>query len=560
MRRRWLARFAGDERGTMAIMFAVAIMLGMVFSAFAIDEMALYHERRVAQSGVDLAAIAAASDPTNAFSVARGVLVEAGIISPTTADADLVKPANATRLKVEAGQYAANAGLASTARFEVGKAPYNAVRVSLIEKGTLYFAKGWSDEPNIGVTGTATVTPLVAFSVGSRLAQLKVGIGNTVLNALLGSSVTLSAASYDGLASANVDLFPFLDALAQQLNIHAGTYADLITASADHGVIAKALASVLTGSPKTAATTIANAVGHNGKVKLSRLFALGQLGELTLGSGPSGMLTGISALELLSVSAALSDGTHQVALNLAAGVPSLTSLTAVLAVGEPPQGASWYGIGPSGAIVRTAQVRLKLVATIGGGLLLLNAQVHVPLYLEIAYAEAGVKSASCPASGAKSGAAVIDTRPGVARLVLGETGSIGNFASAPVITKAKLIDLILLKVSAKAEADMGAVSAVPLSFSASEIAAGTIKTAKTTTFTQSLAQRLIASLVLDFDVLGFGLSPKALLDTTIRALLLPLTPVLDTVINDVLDTLGLSLGEADVHVYGVTCHHPVLVG
>jgi uncharacterized membrane protein len=46
----------------------------------------------------------------------------------------------------------------------------------------------------------------------------------------------------------------------------------------------------------------------------------------------------------------------------------------------------------------------------------------------------------------------------------------------------------------------------------------------------------------------------------LEALLAPLAPTLDLTISTLLETLGLSLGEADVQVYGVRCTHAVLVG
>ena len=50
--------------------------------------------------------------------------------------------------------------------------------------------------------------------------------------------------------------------------------------------------------------------------------------------------------------------------------------------------------------------------------------------------------------------------------------------------------------------------------------------------------------------LGLGLGN---LTQSLSGLLSPLGPVLDGVVNGVLDTLGLSFGEADVTVHGATC-------
>ena len=559
-----LRRFARDERANVALLFAAVLPMLAVASAFAIDEISLYQERRLAQSAVDLAAISAATDPANARDVAVQVLADHGLVDGSL-DVELLEDVeNSTWLEVRSGRYSPDASLTPPSRFTAGSGPINAVRVVFRSKGTLFFALPWSNVPDIKVAALASADPQVAFSVGSRLASLNGGIANTVLNNLLGSSVALDVMSYNGLANAKVELFDFLDALSQELSLSAVTYDDILSASADHGEIAAALAAVLTGADKTAAQVLAASLGGNGSVLLSKLFDLGSYADVELGTVPSGLVTRISALELLAVSAALSDGNHQVALNLTAGVPGLVGISAALAVGEPLQ-YSWYAIGPNGAIVRTAQTRLRLVATLGGSPVLLGAAVRVPLYLELAYAEARVKSAVCPGPDQQHGSAVIDTLPGVARLTLGEVGdpAFGNFTAPPTIGAATLLRVpLVLKVSGTAAVVAGSVTPVALSFSPADILAERVKTADTTTLTQSIAASLMDNLQLKVEILGLGLglSPKGVIEAAVRTLLQPLTPVLDTTITALLDVLGLSIGEADVQVYGVRCTRPVLVG
>lgn len=558
---KFVRRFGADERGSMAIMFGVLIALGTIASALAVDEGSLYLQRRTAQSAVDLASIAAANDPANAFAIVRQHLVDAGLVASSATQISLADPNATTRLVVQTGKYSADSTLAVGQRFQVSNNAINAVRVSFVEPGTLFFARPWAQTQSIGVRATASVSPQVAFSIGSTLVNMSDGIPNAVLNALLGSNVSLSAVSYDALLSTKISLFPFLDALAQELGITAGTYQDVLNASADQGVIAKAMADVLTGTDKTAMTTLAQALGHNGTVPISQLFSLGNAAGLSLDTGASsGYVATLSALQVLSATTALSNGTHQVSLNLAANVPGLVSLTMSLAVGEPAQFASWFSLGPSGSIVHTSQIRMRFVATIGGGLALLNASVRVPLYLAVAYAQAGVQSATCPASGATTGTAVINTQPGVASLTLGDVPdpAFSNFSATPTVTPATLINLLLLKVNASASASIGQTTPTPLSFSAADITSGTVKRATTTTFTQSLMASLLQTLTLTIAPIPLGLTIGGV-TSTLNSLLSPLTPVLDSAINVALAALGVTLGDADVQVYDVTCTSPVLV-
>ena len=553
----WLSRFLGNQEGNMAVLFAGGLAVSAVVSAFAVDAASLYHERRMLQHNVDLAAIAAAANPANGLPIAYDALREAGTIGPDASLAELTDPAGDPRLVVEPGHYRPDGTLDPADRFQPGATPTNAVRVSFRHLGTLYFARTWSPVPVIGASAISTTTPQVAFSVGSRLASLNGGIANSLLNTLLGTNVSLSLVDYNGLASAKVDAFAFLDALAFQLGITAGTYDDVLAASADHGQIAKALAAVLNGSQRAAAQKIGNAAGGNGEVAIHKLIDLGDMGQLSIGSGGQNLFADLSALELLSASAGLSDGAHQVALKLKAGLPGLLGIDVDLAVGEPPQGGSWFAIGPAQTVVRTAQVRLRIVVDLSLKLLLLPIiQVRLPLYLEIAPSEAIVGSATCPTGTNSSGSATILVNPGVTRLVLGEISpsSFGNFNTTPAIGLAKLIEIII-KVTGKAHVEIAQTTPIALNFSPSDIAAGTVKTAKTTSFTGSLVASLLGDLELNVEGLSLDLVTKAL-----EALLMPLTPTLDLTISTLLETLGLSLGEADVRVYGVRCTHAVLVG
>lgn len=571
-----IRQFWRDERGAMAILFAGAMILGAFVCAFAIDEGSLYYERRVLQSAADLAALQAARDPSSAFAIAKGTMVDAGLM--TGLESNLQDPLAPRNLIVEPGQYTPDASQPAAQRFKPGLTPYNAVRVRYRQPGSLYFARMWTTPPAIGVEAVATTTPEVAFSVGSRLASLKGGVANLLLNGLLGTSVTVSAASYDSLLNAKVSAFSFLDALASELHITAGTYADVLKAKADHGVIAKALAATLNGTEKLAMQTIAATAGRNGKVPIGKLFDLGRYANLAIGTGETGIFTKVSALEVLSVSAALSDGTHQVAVNAGISVPGLVGATVKVAVGEPPQGGSWYAIGPAGTIVRTSQIRLKVnvnlsldilnLGLVAALLSLLGIQhvfdVNVPVYVEVANAEATAVSATCPTGSAVTGTAVIAVRPGVARVVLGDVSdaAMANFGAFPTVGEAKLINVLgVLTATGKANVQVAEMQPKLLSFSTSEITAGTVKSVSTTNLTRSLMSTLLSTLTLDVKVLGLlgGLLSDVLAATGLANLLAPLGAALDPVLGGLLNALGIKVGEADVQVYGVRCAPPVLV-
>jgi len=558
-----LRRFLAGERGNMAILFAAGLGLASVIAAFAVDAGSLYLERRMLQSAVDLAAIEAARDPANARAIARQVLVDAGAIAGSITVEELADPNNTTRLEVETGHYAADPALAAGNRFSAGAAAVNAIRVTASKPGRLYFANSWSPVPEMSAQATASVTPLVAFSIGSRLARLEGGLVNGLLNSLLGTTVRLTAADYNGLVGAQVDAFAYLDALAFELGLTVGTYDDVLAASATQNQLVKALARALSGTESAAASLIAGVIGNTGLIPVGKLLSLGDLGRLDIGSGGDDLYADIAALDLLMATATLGGVGKQIGLDLDVDLGSIASIEADLAIGEPPQFASWYAIGPAGAVVRTAQVRLRLlVSLLGNEGAIKGSVVRLPIYVEVAQAEAIAGAASCPVNGGM-GSATILTRPGAVRLMVGEVSdsALRNFNTQPALRETRLVGLLIADIYAKALVEVAQSSPIPLSFSSQEIASETVKTATTRTIVGSLVGTLLSHLVVRIDLLGGLIQlPLSVVTQLLANLLTPVTPVLDAIVNLLLDTLGVGLGEADVRVYGVTCGHPVLVG
>jgi len=74
-------RLLADRSANFAVMTALCTPVALALTAFAIDEGSLYNERRAAQSIVDLAAITAASNISNAQQAALTTLSDNGITS-----------------------------------------------------------------------------------------------------------------------------------------------------------------------------------------------------------------------------------------------------------------------------------------------------------------------------------------------------------------------------------------------------------------------------------------------------------------------------------------------
>ncbi|RWM81001.1 MAG: hypothetical protein EOR81_07595 [Mesorhizobium sp.] len=573
----------GDLKANFTVMTALSAPFALALAAFAIDEGSIYVERREAQSLVDLAAITAASNINNIEAAVVTTLGDNGMpgIVVQKAGQTIAPALGKTVVSVTAGRYSPESSLGVDKRFEAGKTPYNAVHVTLKKIPARYFASSLIATPVIGTQAVASVAPQAMFSVGSRLLSVNGGILNALLSKLLGGNISLSVMDYNALIAADVNLLSFFDALAVQLQLTGVSYSEVLASKATVGQIATAMADVspVGSTSKLALQTIASRTTSTVKIPLNHLVDLGSMGQLGLGQQSAGFSVDASAMGMLTTAAALANGSKQVELNLGATIPGLTSTTLAIAIGEPAQFSPWLTIGEKGAVVRTAQTRIKLVASVGignsnlgGGTTLLA--VNLPLHIEVAYAEAKLTDISCPTGRPDSLEVSIAARPGVASLHLAASDAdssptaFADFSNPQSFSNAqiaavRLLLIPLLSVNGSAALDITNNDPTTLTFNSTEIANKTIKTASTKNLTQSLTTSLVDELSLSINALGLGLlNVTALLGTVKPAVIAALDAVtapVDELVYNVLAALGVHVGEADVRVMGATCGRSVLV-
>lgn len=109
--RRSAARMRGDRSGNVAIIGLAFLSTALVMSVFAIDEAALYLEKRRVQSITDIAAIAAAANPTNANAAVKQALTDNGLLTtnlaldPPSMRQWLLANDSRSNYKIELGSY-----------------------------------------------------------------------------------------------------------------------------------------------------------------------------------------------------------------------------------------------------------------------------------------------------------------------------------------------------------------------------------------------------------------------------------------------------------------------
>lgn len=542
--RRWL----GDEKGGVAIMTAAFAGLICVLAALAVDLGSVSLKARQIQGAADLSALAAARDLARAETAARA-----------TASANLT---DLQALTVTRGGYVADARIKPEDRFSPGVSEPNAARVEVTAPAPLFFGRWILNRPNVTVRRTATAAipggqPQAMFSIGSRLASLDGGLANALLSGLLGSNVSLTVMDYRALAGAQVNLLQFSDALAADLGVTAGDYDALLQHEVTAGRALKVLESIAGSDTKSVLGKLTR-TPVDARLKLKDLIGV----EADARQGLREALNAeVSALDLIMASLETANGDRQVALDLGARA-GLADVDVMLAIGERPNKSPWLTItGKDDPIIRTAQARVYLKATTAQALSGL-AQVKLPVLIEAAASEARLKRINC--EGART--VTLAVRPGVARARIGtiDEAKLKNFKAPLAGSPATLVSVLgLVTIKAQADVEIADLSWQDVTFSASDISHQTVRTVRARGFVNGLIVSLLQRLDVDVDVIGLGLGLGDLAKA-LGALLTPLGPALDGLVQPLLDLLGLKLGEADVRVHGVQCptqgRTPVLVG
>ena len=543
-------RLSSDDRGGVAVMAAVFGALICVLAALAVDVGSMVLKGREVQGAADLSALAAAqtlSDPPERTEAAARL----------TAQDNLVDLAGA---RIQRGVYTPDPRLKPRARFADGGSRPNAARVTLSAPAPLYFGRWILRRDSVTVSKSATAAlpggpPSAVFSIGSRLAGLDGGLANALLSGLLGSKVSLTVMDYRALADAQVNLLQFSDALAAELGVTAGDYDALLAHEAQTGQVLRALEAVA-GSGAESALSKLTRLPVNAVVKLEELIGVDADAR---GGLRRGLDAEVSAMDLLMATLQTANQDRQLALDVGARA-GLADLDVMLAIGERPNRAPWLTVTGTGEpIIRTVQTRLYLEATALDKVPLVGllAQVKVPILIEAASAEARLKAIECEGTPR----VLIEARPGVARVRLGQIDPkrLRDFKSELKVSPARLVSVLLITVEGVADIQVADLDWSELRFTGSEIGSSQPKSVRAKGFVNGL----IVTLLRDTRLTALGI-PLHLVTQLLAGVLTPLGPVLDGVVQPLLELLGVRLGEADVWVHGVRCPNqggvPQLVG
>lgn len=583
-----LKAWRANTRGSVAIWSALSLPLVLGSAVLGIDYGYLTLQKRELQTMVDLAAISASSNINDiegqlidyfamnnkmiGVMTAKGVRVPVRdqnfggpgmqtVLMTVTGISDFRVPDGIASYTV--GRYTPSPSVAPLKRFAPGEAPYDAVQVTLTRKADLLLAAGFFEPPVISVHGIAAVKKVAAFSIGSRLASVDDGLLNAILGGLLGTTVSLKVMDYEQLAKVDIELLSFLEALNTQLNLNALSYSDILKTNIKLGTLLDRMGRTpgIGGTASQALNALAKALSQTQlSIQLQEILSLGPLAQRPIGAADN-LTVKAGLFDVLSAMAVAANGGKQVGIDLGATLPGVAKATLTLAIGQPPVETPSIAVGNPGATVRTAQTRVSLNVDVTGLSSILGLKLHVPFYLEVANAEAQLTDIQCKGQDPANGIVKVAAVPGVAAVALGTVDPTAfiNFGRAPFVSKATLIDSLLLKATAKALASSGNLSKTTLTFSASDIASGKTRSVSTRNTVTSLVQSLLMNLDLDVEVLFISLGTPKAVTTALAETLSALTKPVDTLLYNLLLALGVRIGEADVRATGVSCSQPALI-
>jgi uncharacterized membrane protein len=263
---------------------------------------------------------------------------------------------------------------------------------------------------------------------------------------------------------------------------------------------------------------------------------------------------------MLRGAAVLSNGSKQVSVNLHLNIPGISKSVLTLGIGEPMQYSAWVSVGQVGSTVRTAQLKFRLVTSLGGTGLLNGATIRLPIYAEAAYASARLTDVGC-LSGSQNANATIATTPGIARLAVADVTD-AMMTSAQLsqsLPPAQLLTTAFSSISGSSEVIIGNSSPTDLNFSTSDVEDKKIKRAETSSYLTSLATSLLGKLKPHVQVLGLDITTPSLLTSAVSSQLQGIASPLDDALAEIFDVLGVHLGEADVRVNGIRCGSAALI-
>jgi uncharacterized membrane protein len=370
-------RLAGyaRQRGAIGLIAAVTLGTALVFLLLVIDSSRLYVEKRKLQSIADMAALEAVQR--------KGDCLPATNTAPTYAGASAVRngyvipPGSA--LIVKCGVLAT--GATNQRVFSADSTKTDAIQViasrpvmTSVAGGLWAMANGGGYNLNTQLSAVAVAAPKILppqaqLTIKSTLVTVdstKSAALNLLFGQLLGGSLNLSVAGWQGLVDTNINLLSYLNQLALNVGVTAGAYDQLLTKNLKISQLLDAAITVLNAGGSTASVAVSGLTSINAIIG-NLDVTLGSLLQLQTGSVSAGLNTSLNVFQLAEAFVQLANTKNGVVATIPVNIPGLVNAGVQVKVIQPPQlsaiGDPTYAKDTTPATriyVRTAQMSVGL--------------------------------------------------------------------------------------------------------------------------------------------------------------------------------------------------------
>ncbi len=362
------------QRGAIGLMAALTLVLALLCTLMVIDSGRLYMEKRSLQRIADVAALEAAgrkgtcATGASAASYATQSAIRNGF-TPGSDGRTLVATCGTLSVNTESRRvFTADATQSQAIQVVVSHPVPRSIAA-----GIAALVDSTSDSPDIQLSATAvaaSASPLASLTIRSAAMTIdsaKAAVLNPIVGGLLGGTLNLGVANWQGLVNTDLNLLSYLDRLKLDLNITAVGYTQVLNTTVSVSQLMQSAINVLDPSGTLNATaTIAGLQAIKAAAGATTVL-LGDLLAVQGSADIAALNTSLRLLDLVQGLAQLANDKNGISAPVQINIPGLAQVTTRIQVIEPPQLSA---IGDPGKIdplnprtganriyVRTAQMR-----------------------------------------------------------------------------------------------------------------------------------------------------------------------------------------------------------
>ena len=362
-----------QQHGAIGLMAALTLGMVLIFMLLVVDGGRLYLEQRKLQRVADMAVLEAvsrggscAATPSTATlyatqSAARNSFVPAGTLQTLeTACGTLVTIDQMRTFKEDSSKSDAIRVIATnTIPTSIAGGVWD-----LVSKGTLSTTTKLTASA-VGAAPKGLLAQLTIRSTAVDIDSSKSSLLNLVWGKLLGGTLNLSVASWQGLVDSQINLLSYFNQLAIDLTLNAGGYTNVLNTNVKLSKLIDTAITVLTANGTTASVAVNGLTGLRAAVGDAQV-KLGDILKLQTGTSSAGLDTSLNVFQLAEAFVQLANINNGITASIPLGVPGIINGEVKIKVIEPPQlsaigdpaKAKAHPTDPGSQIyVRTAQVR-----------------------------------------------------------------------------------------------------------------------------------------------------------------------------------------------------------